>query len=466
MVPQKRKAPLQGGDACICLEYDTDITEQKETSSRLEYLAKYDELLGLPKREKFMSDLARILKDEDANGAILLTDLDEFKNINDAFGHDYGDQLLKEMTSYVCCNLAPAVTIYRIGGDEAAFLLDGFPADKITGVVERLLSRFRMPWSLRGREEYCTLSLGVVRYPEHGTTVAELISKADIALYKAKKAGKNRAEWYVDDSETCSLATRVETERKMRRAVQRGCSDFHVFYQPIVDIKTGRRVGAEALIRWQNERGEFVNPGMFIPLAEYNGLIVPIGEHVLRLACAQCREWQRMGAKDFYVSVNISVRQLQISNLAENIVAALVDSDLSPKSLVLEVTESIAIKEMQRGVAQLRKLRELGIRIALDDFGTGYSSLNYLRELPLDIVKIDKSFVADILTDEYHQSFIRFVFELARGAGLRVCTEGIETRLQLKFIEALGGNLGQGYYFGRPIPAADFSKILRELGRI
>ena len=246
----------------------------------------------------------------------------------------------------------------------------------------------------------------------------------------------------------------------MIRAVQQGCAEFLPFYQPIVDLQTKRWVGAESLARWQNARMGLVNPGLFIPLAEFNGLIVPIGEHLLLLSCMQCKEWQLMGAHDFYISVNISVRQLQTSNLFEKVTEVLDQTGLAPEHLLLEVTESIAIKEMEQRVEQLHKLRKIGVRVALDDFGTGYSSLNNLRKLPLNIVKIDRSFVTDILTDDYHRSFVRFVHELTDGAGLCVCTEGIESLSQLKMIENLGGRLGQGYLFSRPLPAGDFSGML------
>lgn len=456
-----------GGDAALlCLESEVDITEHKEALSRLEYLTRYDKLLGMPNREKLASDLKEVFKGENASGVLLLADPDAFKNINDAFGYDYGDELLQAMAGFVMSSLDLGLSSYRTGGDEAAFLLDGADGARAEEIAERLLSRFRKPWSVRGREVYCTLSIGIAAYPENGATVAELVNNADTAMCHAKKMGGNRAEWYSKSMRTYNPASRVDMECRMRRAVQQECADFLPFYQPIVDLKTKRWVGAESLVRWRLEGEDFVQPGSFIPLAEYNGLIVPIGERMLRLACMQCREWQGLsGMEDFYVSVNVSVRQLQTSNLIESVIAALAESGLPPSSLVLEVTESIAIKDMQSRVEQLRKLRQLGVRIALDDFGTGYSSLNNLRQLPLDIVKIDRSFISDIQTDEYHRSFIRFVLELAQGAKLKVCTEGIEDTAQLELVCALGGHLAQGYLFSRPIPADEFSERLREQGR-
>lgn len=444
----------------ICIESDIDITEEKESSFKLEYLAWHDDLLGLPNRDKFMRDLTEALVDRRRCGAVLLMDLDEFKDINDAFGHDYGDQLMQAMTYYICSFSDLSLSVYRFGGDEMIFLLEGMSDADVNHITERLLNRFREPWFVCGREEYCTVSIGVAKYPEQGATPGELLSNVDIALYHAKRMGKNRAAWYISDLGNDGLITRLETERRMRRAVQNGCCEFVVFYQPIVDLATKRWVGAESLLRWDDPAKGIIDPDEFVPLAEYNGLIVPIGEHLLRNACMQCGEWRRSGVPDFYVSVNISIRQIHTPNLIDCVVRALNDASLPPSALILEITESMATPEMSLMLDQLNKLRELGIRIGMDDFGTGYSSLNNLRKMPLDLVKIDRDFAADVLVDSYHRSFIRFVVELAANAGLAVCTEGIESSAQLGIIEELGSDLGQGYLFSPPLSADEFFDML------
>ena len=309
--------------------------------------------------------------------------------------------------------------------------------------------------------------MGVVDYPGEGDSVHDLIKKADIAMYEAKKRGKNRVAKYAD-SMGMKSGKRLDMEKNMRDATARGYQEFEVFYQPIIDVKKKNLPcsGAEALIRWNNAELGFIPPSEFIPLAEYLGLINPIGNYVLREACRHCKAWNDNGHPDFKVNVNLSVVQLLQPDIVEIIEQTVKESGLLPQNLTLEVTESLAINDMERMKEILDSIKKLGVRIALDDFGTGYSSLNHIREIPFDVIKVDQSFVRDLERDAYAKSFIKMVGDLAEAIGVNLCVEGVETRNQYEILSDMNIGLIQGYYFDRPMPREVFeSKYVPELGR-
>ena len=390
-------------------------------------------------------------------GALLYLDLDDFKHINDGLGHQYGDVLLKAISHSLQRIEGISNTCYRMGGDEFVIIIpsDYFP--KVTLIIEEIKHIFEKPWFLKDADYYCTMSMGVVEFPAAGDDVQDLIKKADIAMYEAKKSGKNRVAEYTSNINSSS-GKRLDMEKNMRDATTQGYKEFEVYYQPIIDIsKDGTPcTGAEALIRWNSQELGFVPPSDFIPLAEYLGLINPIGNYVLMEACKACKAWNDNGHPNYKINVNLSVVQLLQTDVADVVEKAINETGINPRNLTLEVTESLAINDMERMKEILYKIKELGVRIALDDFGTGYSSLNHIREIPLDVIKVDQSFVEDLADDAYSQSFIKMVGELASTIGVSLCVEGIETKEQYRVLEGMQVRLVQGYYFDRPMPRERF----------
>lgn len=437
-----------------------DITEKKNYQKKIEQQAYTDFLTGLFNRMCCERDLAWHIdeaKKKGQRGALLYLDLDDFKHINDGLGHQYGDVLLKAISHSLQRIEGITNTCYRMGGDEFVIIvpIEYFP--KVSLIIEDIKSIFSKPWFLKDADYYCTMSMGVVEFPTAGENVQDLIKKADIAMYEAKKSGKNRVAEYRNNSDSVS-SKRLDMEKNMRDATVQGYQEFEVYYQPIVDIsKEGTPCcGAEALIRWNSQELGFVPPAEFIPLAEYLGLINPIGNYVLREACKTCKYWNDNGKPDYKVNVNLSVVQLLQTDIKEIVEQALEETGINPRNLTLEVTESLAINDMQRMKEILDKIRQLGVRIALDDFGTGYSSLNHIREISFDVIKVDQSFVRDLAEDAYSQSFIKMVGELANTIGVSLCVEGIETKEQYKVLEGMQVRMIQGYYFDRPMPRERF----------
>ena len=391
-----------------------DITDKKLYQRRIEQQAYTDFLTGLYNRMCCERDLARQIdqaKKIGGKGALLYLDLDDFKHINDGLGHQYGDVLLKSISHALKRINGIENTCYRMGGDEFVIIIppDSYP--RFGNIVEDIKKIFSKPWFLKDADYYCTMSMGIVTFPDAGDSVTDLIKKADIAMYEAKKTGKNRVETYREGNDSVS-GRRLDMEKNMRDATVEGYREFEVYYQPIIDIQGGKDVcaGAEALIRWND-----------------------------------------IGYTDYKVNVNLSVVQLLQPDIVETVEKALADTGLSPKNLTLEVTESLAINDMDRMKEILNRIKALGVSLALDDFGTGYSSLNHIREIPIDVIKVDQSFVKDLAGDAYSQSFIKMVAELAQTIGVSVCVEGIETPEQFKVLQGMKVKYIQGYYFDRPM---------------
>lgn len=449
---------VDGRNVMLCTIYD--VTDKKLYQQKIEKQANNDFLTGLYNRMRCEQDLKRYIKQTREfgdEGVLLYIDLDDFKHINDGLGHQYGDILLKNISESL--KRIPGVdnNCYRVGGDEFIIILVHHHVSVLPQILEEIKNLFTRPWMLKDTDYYCTMSMGVVKFPSDGDTVEELIKKADIALFEAKCAGKNRIEFYDDNVESTSFK-RLDLEKNMRNATRNSFDEFEVYYQPIVDItKPGSPcTGAEALIRWNSgELGE-ISPTEFIPLAEYLGLINPIGEYVLKEACKHCKYWNDMGHPEYKVNVNLSVVQLLQNDIVEKIREIIIETGVFPENLTLEVTESLAVNDMKRMKEILTEIHKLGIRVALDDFGTGYSSLNHIREMPIDVIKIDRCFIMDIGRDNFSDAFVKMVAELAGAINVKVCVEGVETKEQL---EALGNTkiqLIQGFYFGRPMSSMDF----------
>ena len=437
-----------------------DITDKKIYQKKIEQQAYTDFLTGLYNRMCCERDLAWYVDDakkRGLRGGLLYLDLDDFKHINDGLGHQYGDVLLKAISSSISRIEGIRTTCYRMGGDEFVIVIPPEFYCDFERIIEEIKVIFAKPWFLKDMDYYCTMSMGIVTFPDDGESVQDLIKKADIAMYEAKKTGKNRIALYSNNIGSNS-GRRLEIEKNMRDATVEGYKEFEIYYQPIIDISLPGTpcTGAEALIRWNSVELGFIPPADFIPLAEYLGLINPIGNHVLLEACKECKRWNENGYPGFKVNVNLSVVQLLQTDIVDIIERTIQETQVKPHNLTLEVTESLAINDMARMKEILHNIKKLGVRIALDDFGTGYSSLNHIREIPFDVIKVDQSFVKDIAEDAYSQSFIKMVGELAETIGVSICVEGIETEEQYKVLEGMKVKMIQGYYFDRPMTREDF----------
>jgi len=454
---------LKLDDRHLSIAVVRDITERKAFEQQLSYLAFHDPLSGLPNRALFMDRLehalARAARRQSA-AAVLFLDLDNFKVINDSLGHKAGDELLVETAKRIQACLRPEDTAARLGGDEFTILLEEVAeiGDAIR-VAERIAQELATPFKLDRQEVFSTASIGIaLSAPGHDRPDA-LVRNADAAMYRAKADGKARFQLF-EQSMNARARERLELETDLRRAIDR--RELQVYYQPIVSLTTGRITEMEALVRWERPAHGMVSPAEFIPIAEDLGLIVPIGQWVLEQACWQARLWQtrHRGQQPLVMSVNLSARQFQHPTLIDDIARVLRETGLEPKTLKLEITESVVMQRAESTVATLQELKRLGVQLAIDDFGTGYSSLSYLKRFPVDTLKIDRSFVASIEDDSQDTAIVNAVLALATALNLTVTAEGIETLEQLRRLHALGCDRGQGYYFAKPLPATAIGALL------
>lgn len=440
-----------------------DITDKKLYQQKIERQISNDNLTGLYNRMRCEQDLEHYIKEAELNGsegAYLCIDLDDFQNINDGLGHQYGDTLLKAIAHNLPRIEGLENNCYRISGDEFGVIVHGENYKELSRICKDLREIFERPWFLKNEDYYCTMSMGVVCFPTDGNTVDDLTRKVDVALQTAKKKGKNCVEFYNEKVEDSSF-NRLDLEQNMRRATLNSCNEFEVYYQPIIrhGVEGNPCCGAEALVRWNSTELGFIPPSDFIPLAEYLGLINPIGEHVLYEALKRCKYWNDCGHPDYKVNVNISVIQLLQPDFVAKVRQILSRVKINPKNVTLEVTESLAINDMERMRKVLKKIKDLGVRVALDDFGTGYSSLNHIREMPIDVIKIDRCFVEPLSEDDFAIAFVKMVSELAKTIQVDVCVEGVEQRKQLEAIQGMNISMVQGYYYGKPMPVNEFEKI-------
>ncbi|WP_271104642.1 EAL domain-containing protein [Pseudomonas tohonis] len=436
-----------------------DISTLKHAQARLDYQAHHDPLTGLPNRILFESRLQAALLDATTDaqqGAVLFIDLDRFKHINDSLGHPVGDLLLKSIAARLKDQLRDIDTVARLGGDEFIILLPGLHnAADAEHVASKVLACFSAPFEADDHEFFTSASIGISLYPEHGNDVATVVKNADAAMYRAKSKGRNRIEFYTRDL-TFQANERMALEIELRRALERG--ELSLYYQPKLCLQNRRLIGAEALIRWHHPLFGEISPERFIPLAEENGLILPLGDWVLAEACRQMREWQDRHAPFGPLSVNLAGAQLRQPQLVERIDRLLQDTGVVPCHLQLEITEGFIMSQAEEALAVLHALKALGVQLAIDDFGTGYSSLSYLKRLPLDIIKIDKSFVRGLPDDLEDAAIARAIIALGRSMQLTVIAEGVETHAQEAFLTAEGCEQIQGYVVSRPLPADVFAR--------
>ncbi len=450
---------IDGSEVIVCTA--SDITQKKKSQQKIEFQAHNDFLTGLYNRMKCESDLKKIIKQsvkDGVKGALMFIDLDDFKHINDGLGHQYGDVLLQQIAAGLQSIVGLRGKCYRMGGDEFVAIVMPDMFSELERIANKVKDMFNKPWYLMETEYFCTMSMGIAVFPDDSKDVHEIIRLADIAMYESKKNGKNGYTFY-DSCSKLNTARRLDIENSMRQAVTSGIEEFVVFYQPVVDVRTGECSSCEALVRWDSKALGFMGPGDFIPLAEYLGLITSIGDYVLEEACRQCRYWNEHGMPDFHINVNLSVVQLLQKDVVGTVARILKKTGVKPRNIVLEITESFAINDMDRVLEIIRGIKELGPRIALDDFGTGYSSLNYIKQLPLDIIKVDKTFIDDIAEDEYAQAFIKLIVELSDTIDTSIIVEGVENENQLNILKELGVDYIQGFYYGKPVPAYEFERL-------
>ncbi len=440
-----------------------DVTERRALEEQLRHQAFHDPLTGLPNRALLMDRLehalARIDRREE-RVAVLFMDLDDFKVVNDSLGHEAGDGLLVAVAQRLKACLRPEDTLARFGGDEFLLLLeDASDADQVTRVADRIIEALREPFVVEGREVFATLSIGIVLAASARDRSKDLLRKADIAMYRAKEKDKAGYEVF-DPSMNTRVLERLESESDLRRALSRG--EFTVYYQPKVLIETGRIVGFEALVRWEHPERGLVSPGEFIPLAEESGLIVPIGRWVLEEACRQTREWQTLypGDPPLVICVNVSGRQFRHPELVQDVAQVLRETRLEPGSLDLEITENVLIETTRSNGAPVHRLKRLGAKLIIDDFGTGYSSLSYLKRLPVDFLKIDRSFVEGLGKDPKDEGIVSSMVDLAHVLGMEAIAEGVESAEQAAQLRELECRFAQGYFFSYPLPAEGIGALL------
>ena len=473
MIDRDGRARWVRDEATVVAEDDTspahwsgfliDITDRRELEDQLHHQAFHDPLTGLANRALFADRvehaLARSGRTRDSL-AVLFLDLDDFKTVNDGIGHDAGDELLVAVAEALRGCLRPMDTAARLGGDEFAVLLEDLPDEAAArSVADRILAALSRSFLVRGREVVIGASIGIAGPADQETGVRELLRNADSAMYAAKRRGKGRHETYAPAMHAAA-AQRLELTGEIRRGLERG--EFAVHYQPTVRLSDGTICGFEALVRWHHPRRGLVPPGMFIPAAEETGQIIPLGRFVLDEACRQARAWQDVGPEELplTMSVNVSARQFRDDSLCPSVAAALSSSGLAPATLVLEITESVVMEDSEASLQRLLELKALGVRIAIDDFGTGYSSLSYLRRLPVDVLKVDKSFVDGIAAGGQAFALTRVIVHMGQTLGLQTVAEGVELPSQVAALRRMGCEQAQGFHFARPMAAADAADLL------
>ena len=450
-----------------------DITEHKKAEAKIRFLAYYDVLTGLPNRQLFKEHSIQAIRMAQRDGtkvAIIYLDIDHFKRINDTLGHNAGDSLLQKISENMMVVIRssdiiartdsesqPATSISRLGGDEFTIMLRGLTEMKHAALVaKRIIKCLGMPVKVAGQELYVTGSIGIAVYPDDGEDIDTLLKNADTAMYHAKDAGRNNFQFYAKHMNELTLA-RLNMEAELKKALEK--NEFILYYQPQVEAATSKIVGVEALIRWEHPERGLVSPDEFVIIAEETGLIIPIGEWVLRTACAQMAVWHKAGFNRLRIGVNLSSLQFRQHNIVKSIKDILVNTGLDPKYIELEVTESVIMQDVEENIATLRKLKKMGLNLSIDDFGTGYSSMSYLKQFPLDTLKIDRSFIKDILTDPNDAAITKATIGLAKGLGLTTIAEGIETEEQLTFLRKQGCDQIQGYFISRPVPAEEVEQL-------
>ena len=439
-----------------------DITEWKLAEERLNYLANYDQITDLPTRLLYTDRLKQATIDAANHGkivAVMLLDLDRFKNINDTLGRDAGDLLLRQVAQRLATTVHAGDSVGRTAGDEFTIILrDLENVQQAADMAQKILTVFEKPFRLEHQNFYVGASIGITLYPLDDQNIDSLFKNAETAMYKAKQEGRNNYQFYTAEMQI-TLLKQLSLEHNLRHALER--NEFEIDYQPKVNLQSGSIVGAEALVKWNHPQLGLVSPSQFIPLAEETGSIMSLGEWVLWNACRQCKTWQHANYPPLRVAVNLSAHQFKQQKLAEKIASILEDTMLSPHLLEIEITETVLMQSTPENMRRLADLKTLGVHISIDDFGIGFSSLSYLKQLPIDSLKIDKSFVRDIPTDANDAAITRAIIGLAHTLQLNVIAEGVETAEQLQFLLSENCDEMQGYYFSHPLPPDKFAELLR-----
>ncbi|AOT70835.1 putative bifunctional diguanylate cyclase/phosphodiesterase [Geosporobacter ferrireducens] len=429
------------------------------SEARVFDLSYYDPLTGLPNQTLFYDKLTQALSQaqiKNHKAALLYLDLDYFKFINETAGHNTGNELLVKVGAALKACLHEIHTVTRYSRDEFAILLPViFDPESVTDIANNILKLFESPWMLNQQEIYITASIGIAIYPDDSHEGYDLLQKSETAMCYAKDQGRNCHQFY-SQKLNVPLLEKFQLETHLRSALRN--NEFFLHYQPLADLTSGRIVGAEALLRWQHPLMGLIPPMKFIPLAEASNLILPIGEWVLRTACKQLKTWKDQGHPTIVISINLSARQFQQSNLVDLVTSILTEYQIEPHCLEIEITESIVLHNLELVIEALHHFKQMGIRIALDDFGTGYSSLNYLKQLPIDTIKIDKSFISGIMKDPKEEAIAKAIINLAHNLGLSVTGEGIETKEQLLFLRNRFCDKAQGYFISKPLPSEELEK--------
>ena len=440
-----------------------DITQRKLAEQQIQFQAFHDALTGLPNRlllqDRFEQAKAQANR-TNWRVMLLFLDMDNFKSINDTLGHDSGDVFLKQIATRLSACMRETDTISRLGGDEFLILLpDLTQAEDAAPILAKLMEQMQLPFFAEGHEISTSVSMGVTIFPEDGTSFESLLKKADMAMYKAKGDGRNTYR-YFDDAMDVEAIEHQFIRNGLRRALER--NEFVLHYQPQIDLASGAIIGVEALIRWNHPQLGMVSPARFIPVSEESGLIVSIGDWVLREACRQAMAWQRDGLPELCMAVNLSAVQFKRGSVEQSVIHALEESRLNPALLELELTESILIQNVEGVLDRVKRLKLLGVKLSIDDFGTGYSSLSYLKRFDIDKLKIDQSFVRDLGTDPDDAAIVRAIIQMARSLNLRTIAEGVETADMLHQLRVFGCDEAQGYHFARPMSADEVAIYLRQ----
>jgi predicted signal transduction protein with EAL and GGDEF domain/DNA-binding response OmpR family regulator len=453
-----------------------DTTERRRAKARIEYLAYYDVLTKLPNRQLFVREAARAMKDAKRAGnmlALLYLDLDRFKRINDNLGHSVGDALLQNVARRLEQSVRPAdvvrtygltprpeqTRVARLGGDEFVVMLTGLTSEReAVSVAERIQHSLGEPFNCGGHRFVVTPSIGIAMYPKDARDVDDLLVKADMAMYQAKDQGRNGHAFFGESMAVRSLG-RLEMENDLRHAFEAG--EFQIHYQPKLDLATNKIIGAEALLRWNHPERGWISPETFIPVAEESGLIIALGDWVIREACKQLNEWAEQGLGHITIAVNVSVQQFAREDFVESVLRALWQSGVKPQKLELEITESLLMRNVNDTTACMKEFRAAGVALSIDDFGTGYSSLGYLRQFPVDALKIDRSFVKDLHSSDDDAAICAAIIAMARELKLKVIAEGVESEEQVAFLREHRCDMVQGYLVSKPIPAAELQTLLR-----
>ncbi len=439
----------------------SDISERKAVEAKIAFLAHHDALTGLPNRLLLKDRMEQAMVHGERNGnkvALLFVDLDRFKAVNDSFGHPVGDALLRDAAQRLLACVRDSDTISRHGGDEFLVVLTDLNSSEVPAqIAGKIMAVLGQPFHVDDHEARISASVGIAVYPEDGTGFDELLKKADTAMYHAKQAGRNAFRFYTQRM-NADVQERLDLHSRLRSALE--LEEFVLYYQPLVDLKNGRIVGGEALLRWKSPGHGLIAPESFIAAAEHSGLSVPLGEWVLQEACRELARWHAEGHPQLSMAVNISAIQFRRGDVEETVLRALVASGATPAALELELTESILIDGAEQVLGTIRRIQALGVRLAIDDFGTGYSSLAYLKRFAVDKLKIDQSFVRDIETDQDDAAIVRAVIQMARSLDLKVVAEGVESEAVAEQLRAMQCDLVQGYHFGRPMPAAEFRLLI------